>query len=324
MNARLFVALASLCAMGTLQAQEGSASKCALKRLGAVDLTLSDHVYVPMMIGEHAVTMTLQTSAAYTSLAQPTVEELGLRVKPPPARDMKGTSRQYLAGWAVVDSFSIGGVHFGNAQFAIVPDPYRASPPERPAVGFLGVDVLSSVDFELDLAHHTLTFYSPDHCPGNVVYWAKAFSSAPLYRDPIGTLYVPLTLDGKVVEAGFNTDGSESMVDMKATRLLYGFDETSADIQTVTDPSGKSVAHYRAMKLTTQGLTVTNANIRLISGASKTCSLSIAGRSGHAAGYTACYGVHPLNLGRSVLEKLRIYFSVKEQAIYFTPWDATP
>ena len=48
------------------------------------------------------------------------------------------------------------------------------------------------------------------------------------------------------------------------TRELFGFDETSPGIETETDGTGRTVAHYRVMALTGSGITVSNARIRLV------------------------------------------------------------
>ena len=323
MHKTVWMALASILFSAAIHAEDAATPQCELKRLGSVELDTSGKVALPVSIGDRSVTMSLNVATAFSSILSQTAEDLSL-----PIRSVLAQTTRHAAGaslpvniYAAIDAFSIGGARFGNGKFLVYKGSVTASIPYS---GMLGMDVLGNVDFELDLSHKKLTFYSQDHCAGHVVYWAKEFSSAPLYRDAVGTLFVPVQLDGKTIEATFNTWGSETAIDTSATRLLYGFDEHSAGIQTLAAESGRKVAQYRAMKMTTDGLTVVNANVRLDSSAQgKACGVTAGGRTGRAAGYTGCFGMHPLYLGRNILDKLRIYFATKENVVYFTTADST-
>jgi hypothetical protein len=50
------------------------------------------------------------------------------------------------------------------------------------------------------------------------------------------------------------------------------------------------------------------------------CSLEM--RSGKGAECKNCLGYFPLQLGRNVLEELRMYFATKEKGLYYTAADA--
>jgi hypothetical protein len=92
------------------------------------------------------------------------------------------------------------------------------------------------------------------------------------------------------------------------------------DVETEADAAGSTTAYYRAMKLRGEGIQIINAHITLIDRPQNDyCHLG--SRSG-AVAYEGCYGVHPLQLGRNVLKKLRIYIATKEKVLYFTPADA--
>lgn len=58
------------------------------------------------------------------------------------------------------------------------------------------------------------------------------------------------------------------------SKLLYGFDEHSEGIRTDTTDSGKTINHYRAMKMTLPGVSVTNTDVMLLPGLAKSCQLS--------------------------------------------------
>ncbi len=76
------------------------------------------------------------------------------------------------------------------------------------------------------------------------------------------------------------------------------------------------------MKLSGDGLQIINAHITLIDRPQNDfCHL---GSQSGAAAYDGCLGVHPLQLGRNVLAKLRIYIATKEKMLYFTPASPPP
>jgi hypothetical protein len=73
------------------------------------------------------------------------------------------------------------------------------------------------------------------------------------------------------------------------------------------------------MKLSGQGLDIINARIQLIEPAGLVCDL---GHSQGAATYVGCYGLHPLELGQNVINKLHLYIATKEKMLYFTAAEA--
>jgi hypothetical protein len=75
------------------------------------------------------------------------------------------------------------------------------------------------------------------------------------------------------------------------------------------------------MKMTAQGLSVTNADVELTPG-NKNCHISLNTGPQHAAGYENCYGSPPLALGMDVLRHLRIYIATKEHMLYITAADS--
>ena len=102
---------------------------------------------------------------------------------------------------------------------------------------------------------------------------------------------------------------------------LYGFDEHSPGVRSDTSDSGKTISHYRAMKMTLPGLSVTNADVELVAG-SKGCIVSQDAGPEHSATYKNCFGNPPLSLGLDVLRHLRLYFATEEHVLYVTAADA--
>jgi hypothetical protein len=131
-----------------------------------------------------------------------------------------------------------------------------------------------------------------------------------------------MELDGKKLETTLATSSPMTTLNTDATRKLFNFDSTSADVETVTDDAGRTAAHYRAMKLSGEGIEIVNARISLIDRpAGNPCHLS-----SHlgAATYEGCLGVHPLALGQNIVSKLHFYIATKEKMLYFTIANPSP
>jgi hypothetical protein len=124
-----------------------------------------------------------------------------------------------------------------------------------------------------------------------------------------------MELDGKKLEATLTTNDSVSTLSTDVTRRIYGFDRNSTDIETVADEEGKTSSQYRAMKLTSNGLTLIDEKIKLTDPPGHTCQLT---RRNEAIGYTGCFFRYPLRLGQDVLQRLHVYLATQENMMYFT------
>ena len=293
--------------------------ECKLNRIASVDFAFKDLAFIPVQVNGHPGAMVLDTASAFSVLWWNAISDLRL---PTHLTMMVGTEE--FIQLAYFKSLVIGNVTFSKGTFVRSTRPSDAprEPPIGPVFGTLGMDVFAHVDFELDFARKKLNLYSQEHCPGKVVYWADAYSEAPMHRGTLGNLYFPMELDGKKIQATVSTGSLMTSLTTDLTRKLYGFDERSSDIEVEEDSSGGPAAHYRAMMLTAEGLKVTSTRIRLIP-PQPACWLH-PDRQDRAFGYgNECTGTYPLKLGLNVLQKLHLYFATKEQVLYFTPADAS-
>lgn len=300
---------------------EGAA--CQLRQLASLDVKVLDsgQVLVPVTMRKMEAYMYLNLAGPFSSISQQAVDRFALRLTAI-AKALEITSgTQRVQHYAVVADFVLGGIHYPEENFFIEPhSTTSASYGSTEIIGILGIDLLWQMDIELDLAHRKLNLYAPDHCPGQVVYWAARYEVVPLLRDAFGEFYFPMELDGRKLEATLSTDSSVTTLSTDVTRRVYGFDKESPGIESVTDAGGKTTAQYRAMKLTAAGLSVTDEKVRLIDPPTNSCRLS---RKNGAIGYSDCLYRYPLKLGSDVLAKLHIYIATKENLLYFTDAGAT-
>ena len=213
-------------------------------------------------------------------------------------------------------SFQLGDIHFAQEHILIGPDTASTQRHGNPdVIGVLGMDLLWKMDIELDLRHKKMILYQPSTCGGEAVTWSNHHFDVPLQRDAFGSFFFPMELDGKKLEATLTTNDSVSSLSTDVTRRIYGFDRNSTDIETVADEEGKASSQYRAMKLTSGGLTLIDEKIKLTEPPGHTCRLT---RRNDAIGYTGCFFRYPLRLGNDVLQRLHVYLATQENMMYFT------
>jgi hypothetical protein len=132
-------------------------------------------------------------------------------------------------------------------------------------------------------------------------------------------MYFPMELGDRKIETVLSTGDPSTTLFVDVAKQLYGIDYQSAGVSSRTDAAAQATFHYRALNLTSENLTIKNADIRLLDKPFPNCEVTE--RAG-VAGYDGCLGIHPLHLGRDALSKLHIYLATKEGMLYFTPADA--
>ena len=300
------------------------AKNCQLKRYASLELSepVGSHLLVPVTIKGTRAYMVLDLASAYSSVLESAASRFALPTQSITTHVEVHVAGKQLQRLATVAPFSLGGLEFKSAEFLVFPDKiFSGGTADAPVIGILGMNFLSQFDIELDVAHRKMNLFSQDHCPGHTVYWSKTYDSAPIRLGALGELYFPMELDGKKLETTLATSNPMTTLHTDATRKLYNFDSHSTDIEAETDAAGNTTAHYRAMKLSGEGLEIINARIQLVDPTPNT-SCYLSNRNG-AASYGGCLGVHPLLLGQNVLSKLHLFIALKEKVLYFTPADVS-
>jgi hypothetical protein len=271
--------------------------------------------------------MMLGTQTAMSILWKENAQDYGFPPRPLPSRMQMKFGAEPLNEYVSVKPFKLGTATFTTTEFPLLANGGRFSPggTRLPVVGMMGMDFFRNVDLELDLKSKHLKLFSQDHCPGTAVYWTGTYTALPMRRGPLGNWYFPLELDGKKIEATMATANTHTTLTTDVTKRLYGFDDSSSDIESETDAAGHVTTRYRAMALTTQGLSVTNVQIQLVRNIAG-CRLQQLFQADGAAQYDdSCYGHEaPLQLGLNILQELHLYFATKEKILYVSAADAPP
>jgi hypothetical protein len=290
---------------------------CESHQLASLDLEVSDGgaVLVPVTVNRALAYMYLEIASPLTAVSDQAVARFALG-RTDIGKGLDITSGDKRVQQFATMSFQLGDITYSQEHLLIDPHSTSARRYTRSdIIGILGIDLLWKMDIDLDLAHRKLNLYEPSNCPGREVYWSSQYNVVPLRRDAFGNFFFPMELDGRKLEAILTTNDPVSTLSTDVTRRVYGFDKKSSGIESAADEDGHTIAQYRAMKLTANGLTVVDEKIKLTDPPNNTCRLT---KKGDAIGYTDCLYRYPLRLGSDILQRLHVYIATKENMMYFT------
>jgi len=303
-----------------------SAKDCGLKPLGSADINVprDRFVLVQVKVNDHPAVMRLDMSSAISLVDSRFLDLLGLRALTAQKSMEQVSARKTikLDHYTKLTSLEIGSGQFGAPSVFLLPsDETGPSPGDRPEIGSLGMDVLGSVDLDLDFAKNKLNFFSRDHCGNEPAYWTHDYLRTALVLAPLGNYLFPVELDGKRVEAVISMAIGQSWIATDAAKQLYGFDENAAG----ADGSSASI-HIAYRDMTLSGIGPGSRHVKIAIEpipVDPTCMLTSHGTG--AAWYQGrvCRGAEaPLHLGLDVLRHTHLYFATKEQAFYLSDAEA--
>jgi hypothetical protein len=318
--------IAAIVAMWGFVASGAQAADCQLKQYASVDMTVSqDNLLVPVMFGDVRKTFAFRLGSGLNYVSLKTAEELDFSFRSLPSGIFVNRNGRKLTRRAIAPKFSFGEIAGTDLELIVVP------PSDLPEdyVGTIGASFFRQADIELDMARNKLNVFSPDHCPGQVVYWTKTgWAQLPYEQQPGGFIRFVMQLDGKSVRAALDTNDL-STVRMNTMKELFGIDESSPELKFVKihPETGRKLYRYPFKSLTGDGLTISNPDLLVIESRPEDCKtdrMRLTGpmltppHSTETLQYSTCFGSADVSVSLSVLSKLRLYISTKEKILYMT------
>jgi hypothetical protein len=178
-----------------------------------------------------------------------------------------------------------------------------------------------NVDLELDFAGRKLGLFSPDHCAGQVVYWpATAIAAVPMRVAGLGHIIIPVTLDGKNMDALLDTGASDSILNLRVAQSRFDIRPDSPEVEPIGELRGNPSAKIYRRRFDTlafEGVTVSNPSLILIPD-------QVSPRMPNPVPTGSLVrppdrGLPDLILGISILSKTHIYVAYREKKVYITP-----
>jgi predicted aspartyl protease len=312
------------CLLAAVLPAMASAQNCGLREFASIDLLSNEDgmPIVEMQIGGRTVHLLVDTGGVYSSINSDVAD--ALRVS---QHDIANGMEVYGAGgeryktYIEAPDFKLGAIALDKFPMMVAHHALTGAGVD----GTLAPDFLSRFEVDFDFGAHKLNFFAPDHCPGKVVYWSKAYVEIPFKIDAITHVAVPMTLDGHQTVATIDTGANLTTLSDAMARSVFGLSETSPGMEAIPSakPDDLFQYRYRFKTLSLDGLAVNNPLVYILPDAAEK-----AFRHNHDAkmDIDAIYGQHlsgpELVLGTNVLSKLHLFISYKEKVLYLTAADA--
>ena len=201
--------------------ERNSVAACELRAGGSAAVAMLENV--PIVVGSvdgHPLRLVLDTGSDTTFLSEAAARQLGLHLDLTRTRREQGIGGMTLNYTVVADTFRIADVTLSDQPFSIGTVTWRLAgdPPD----GFLGSDVLSRFDIDLDLPDGRVSFYRARPCADATPPWDAPYDVALLEPSPAGTgLYgIPMRLDGQQVTGTLDSGAEYTTVAMSTARAL--------------------------------------------------------------------------------------------------------
>jgi hypothetical protein len=316
MSAKYLIFAVSL--LAGLIPSPGNAEDCTLKRVASVDMTETPGggFTVPVSANGSPRKFVVNIDEAFSYVWPPLSTELQPTRKAFPERITVHALGETVRH-TVYSDFTLDKVSGSKAEFMEL---MQSHSPDPAIVGLLGLNLLSLFDVELNFTASKMNLFSQDHCAGKVVYWASSYATLPMTRQPTGLIMVPMTLDGKDVTVGLESDTTQSFMMLSAASRLFGITETSPGVT----PSGDSnLLRYTFKRLIAGGLDIENPDIVIYKDNPVAANCNGQARfTDYGKTVTRCYGSVDVRLGMKELRRLHPYFAFKEMVLYLTSIEA--
>lgn len=315
--------IVEFCTIGAARADGLPTAGCKLTQLASLDaITQNGQLLIPVKLDGRLSYLRVDTGAPIGIINQKLVTELKLQEGSLPSLMFTDASGAAFRKFVMVHELQLGSMVARNVRFLVAGD---ANPN---AIGFDGTfdaNFLTRYDVELDLAHGKFNLFSQDHCKGQVVYWSDVAASTPIHIDATLHTIVPVTLDGKEVQAMLDTGATVSTLSQRTASRLFGIDPQAEKMPPdgqVRTGTGRSLPFYsrRFASFQIGGVEFRNTELKLMPDRTS----SYINNPAQTGSHLPEPGDSPVGviIGLHHLEKLRIYIAYGERMLYVTAADA--
>jgi len=307
-----------------LQGGAAWAEDCGpLKQINAVDLVAGpNRALVPVSINGIPKLFLLDTGGDVTQISGDVAEELKLTKRDSNMKllDMYGHASTKMVR---VDKFTLGRLHGEDVLMAIQPNPDFGKGTRY--VGIFGPDMMGRYDVDIDFGTYKMNYFSPEHCPGHVVYWSHAALGVTPMSFRNRHIRLPVKVDGKELRAEIDTGATNTvMMGSAAKRVFDIVPETPGNVP--LNNQGMAAAFGRVFStLDFEGIAVRNPHIVI--------APDLLGSKDPDNGFKTDSHVKKVDddvdradllIGMDILKKLHLYIAFGENKLYISEATAPP
>ncbi len=283
---------------------------CTTHRVAELPLTVFDEkLLVNVAINGSPEIMALDTGAGITVVSTEAAGRLNIPHDFDHHADIGGVGGANSALFiGLVDTLDLDGLRLSHQALPIVDLPMRDSA-GRPVAGFLGADVLSRFDVDLDIPGGRLGLWKATGCDTAPPPWDANADPLPVELDEGHHILVPLRVDGVNLTAVLDTGAGGLDLTLRAGMRAGATDDAlEADPVihgTGVNNRGWSGHMHRFHKIGFGGRTLTDIWAALVP-------------SSDVASYNALIGSDGL-VGIRVLRDMHLWISYRTRSLYIAP-----
>ncbi len=176
-------------------AHSALASDCSLKLMASLDMTEDTYgqLLVPLEINGSSKLFIVDTAGVYSAVFDGAVDQLHLgRRRVDNGIEFCMPNGSQIKFGTIANSLKTGNNEVKDLHMLVLPDDHG----NEAVAGILGPDILRVLDVDFDFGGKKLNLFSPDHCEGKVVYWAKSYTTVPFKISGGSHILVTTNLDG--------------------------------------------------------------------------------------------------------------------------------
>ena len=298
-----------------------------LQKLMSLDLTKGpgDVASIPVTINGSPRKLLFSTAGGRSILSAGAADSLGLKALSTREKllDSAGNVSQ---SYVTIDSLVIGGMEAKGDEFLISPDPNFGGNPQLPVDGALANDVMERYDLDLDYAGGKVSYFSPEHCDGHVIYWTTTPPSViafrhdmPGARNPTDThIRFHVNMDGKDLLAVLNTGAARTTMSAKVADGDYDITADSKGTVPLGNMGGQKVFGYVFKAINFGDVAVSNPHIAILPDLVGRKDVNNAVRASGRIARVDDNLEPDITVGMDVISKLHIYVAEKEEKLYVT------
>ena len=216
-----------------------------------------------------------------------------------------------------IDKFTLGRMHGDDVNMAIQPNPDFGKGTRF--VGIFGPDMMGRYDVDIDFGTYKMKYFSPDHCPGHVVYWPHvALAVTPMtFRNR--HIRLTVKVDGKDLTAEVDTGAPNTTMYAEAANRLFDIVPESAG-NIPLNSQGMAAAFGRVFStLDFEGVAVSNPHVVIVP--------ELMGTKDPNNGFQTGSRVKKVDddvdradmlIGMDILKKLHLYIAFGENRLYIS------
>ena len=231
-------------------ASAAQAEACRLVRLVSFDIAPRPdrEIVIPVSVNGTTRPFGVETSGAISYVSDGLARALDLDIRASSVTNYRSDGER-LNRYVVIDKLGIGPTTATRAHMLVDSGPDQTDPAGPPA-GHLGPDYLRNFDLDFDFAAHKLSLFSPDHCKGKVVYWARAYATVPFTLNADGHIEFPVTLDGQKMPAMIATGSLRTVITGHQAARYFDLNSASSGVE--PSPAGSEDADLDSLFLSLQ------------------------------------------------------------------------